>query len=286
MNYKSILKKTLWCVAAISIVLTSTKTVYCTNYTSLEEYMQEHNKQVESTGYKTNNYPGTNGSKILGTTGSGDSTTATTESENTTTTPKTVKACEHTYTDSIVKEPTCAESGMMESKCSKCGDTYKTEIPATGKHEYSSEVTKEATCSEKGVITYTCSVCGDSYTEEIPMKEHTYESSIAEDATCTTAGTKVLICTGCGDSYTEEIPASGHVETEEITKEAGLFSGGEKVVKCSTCGEILSTEAIPSRFPIYYLYTGIAFIAVIAIAAFVLLFKATKNGVIKGKKIA
>ena len=67
-------------------------------------------------------------SKVLGKSNSSSATTA-----NDSTSDVAVESCTHTYVDSIIKEATCAESGMMESKCSKCGDTYNTEIPATGK---------------------------------------------------------------------------------------------------------------------------------------------------------
>ena len=117
-------------------------------------------------------------------------------------------------------------------------------------------VTTPATCEEMGQTTYT----GASFGNE-----------------AFTVQTKVLTNIDALGHNEEILPAVTATCTE-----TGLTEGK----RCSTCGEILSTEAIPSRFPIYYLYTGIAFIAVIAIAAFVLLFKATKNGVKKGKKIA
>ena len=283
MKYLNILKRSLCCAAVIGIVLASTKTVYCTNYTSMEEYMEESNKQAEAAGYKTINTPSGTTPSLSGGTVNGSTTTKVEKNEEPV---KVVESCDHSYVDSIIKEPTCAEVGMMESKCSKCGDTYKTEIPATGKHEYSSEVTKEATCTEKGVSTFTCNVCGDTYTEEIPMIEHTYESSIAEDATCTTAGTRVFICTQCDDSYTEDIPATGHVEVEEITKEAGAFTTGQKAIKCSSCGEVLSTEVIPAKHSIWYLYVAIACTALILGVLVAFIFRKKKHGLKSWSKSA
>lgn len=279
MKYVGLIKKALWGALAAGIVLGTSIPVYCTNYTSLEEYIEESNKQAEAAGYKTNNYPGLNGSVILGTSGTGEPSSTTNQDEKKATPSQAVKTCDHSYTDSIIKEPTCAESGTMESKCSKCGDTYKTEIPATGKHDYTSEITKEATCTEKGEITYTCTVCGDSYTEEIPAKGHSYVSSVTKEATYTEVGVTTYTCTECGDFYIEEIPALGHTEVEEVTKTAGMFTSGEKVIKCSTCGEILSTEIIPSRYPISVLFIalGIVFVAIIAVSAIFVKMKKGKN---------
>lgn len=279
MKYLNILKRSLCCAAVIGIVLASTKTVYCTNYTSMEEYIEETNKQWEAIGYSNDN----GGTPVQEQSTSSETEKKAQPKEGET---KKVATCDHTYTDSIIKEPTCAEVGTMESKCSKCGDTYKTEIPATGNHEYSSEVTKEAACTEKGEITYTCKICGDSYTEEIPMIDHTYESTIAENATCTTAGTRVFICSQCDDSYTEEIPATGHVEEEEITKEAGVFTTGERVKKCSSCGEVLNTEVIPAKYSILYLYVAIGCIALILVVLVAFIFRKKKHGLKSWSKSA
>ncbi len=271
MKYVGLIKKALWGALAAGIVLGTSIPVYCTNYTSMEEYVKDHREQAEKAGYES--------TSDLSDWGITSPTNTDTSSSSTDSDKKTVKACEHTYTDSIIEEPTCAEPGMMESKCSKCGDTYKTEIPATGKHEYTSEITKEATCTEKGETTYTCTVCGDSYTEEISAKGHSYVSSVTKEATCTEAGITTFTCSECGDSYTEEIPALGHTEVEEVTKTAGMFTSGEKVIKCSTCGEILSTEIIPSRYPISVLFIAlvIVFVAIIAVSAIFVKMKKGKN---------
>ena len=258
MKYMNILKKTLWAVLAAGIVLGSSVEVYCTedwyNDTNVQEHISKVEEQLKAAGYTLNR---TMGNTNTGQSTSTDSASPKQESEI------TVKKCDHSYVDSVIKEPTCADPGMMESRCSKCGDTYKTEIPATGKHEYSSEVTKEATCTEKGETTYTCAVCGDSYTEEIPAKGHSYEASVTKNATCTESGINTFKCSDCGDSYTEEIPALGHTEVKEVTKTAGIFTNGEKVIKCSTCGEVLSTEIISSKYPLSYLFIGIACMAAV-----------------------
>ena len=281
MKFRNISKTILGCIATISILFATTESVYCTEYwfddRTFEDYIQKSNEEWAKQGYSTSTTMDENWSNSSG---SESSTTNVTEKSNGTSSSNKVKSCDHSYSDSIIKEPTCAESGMMESKCSKCGDTYKTEIPATGKHKYSSEITKEATCTEKGETTYTCTVCGDSYTEEIPAKGHSYEASVTKNATCTESGINTFKCSDCGDSYTVEIPALGHTEVEEVTKTAGMFTSGEKVIKCSTCGEILNTEIIPSRYPISVLFIalGIILVAFIAVSTiFVKMKKGKKN---------
>jgi hypothetical protein len=157
MKFWRILKLTLGVVLVAGTIQSASMTSYCTegwyNDTNVQEHISKVEEQLKAAGYTLN--------RTMDNSNSGQA--ASTDSPASKQEPNiTVKSCEHTYVDSIIKEPTCAEPGVMESKCSKCGDTYKTEIPATGEHDYVSEVTKEATCTESGETTYTCSVCGDS----------------------------------------------------------------------------------------------------------------------------
>ena len=282
MKVRNVFKRTLYGVFAVGLFSYASIPASCVEwFTDLDEYIQKSNEEWAAEGYSSDNGTGT----IYPAQTSPANEPDTTGTNEASTGSNVVKTCEHDYTDSIVKEPTCAEPGMMESKCSKCGDTYKTEIAPTGKHTYTSETTKEATCTETGENTYTCSVCGDSYTEEIPVTEHDYQRTVAEDATCTTVGTFVYICSVCNDSYTEEIPASGHTLEEIVTKNAGTFTQGEKVVKCSTCGDVISTEVIPSKYPVYYIYIGIALFVALVIAA-LMTFRSKKSGIKRDRKTA
>jgi hypothetical protein len=247
MRFWELSRKVLLGVYAVSIFTSASLQACCTeefsgrNFTSLEEYIQESNKQAEAAGYKTNNYPGINGSAILGTQGSGSPSGGASSG-------KTAKSCDHNYVESEVIDPTCADPGVRESKCSKCGKVYKTEIPATGEHSYKSEVARKATCIEEGVMVNTCEVCGCSYEEAVPLTEHDYDSLVAEDASCTQDGLRAYICTVCGDSYTEVTPASGHgARVKTVEKESGFFTEGMEVTRCSDCNEVLETVIIPSK---------------------------------------
>ena len=270
-----ILRGCLTTLLVVGMITVNTVNVRCsevTYYTDIDAFERDVEKEMEAAGYTKGDYgeisksaPSTNPS------GSSDKEKS-----------APVKTCEHHYVDEIIKDPTCAETGIMESKCSKCGATNKTEIPATGEHSYKSEVTKEATCVEEGVTTYTCEVCGDTYEEAIPLTEHDYDSVVAENATCTQPGTRAYICKICDDSYTEEIPASGHVYTEtSVVKEAGLFTTGIEETRCSDCQEVLSTAVIPSKYPKSYLYIGIAALGILLINGGVLIIGKKK----KQKKI-
>ena len=260
-----ILKGCLTALLVVGMIAVNTVNVSCTEGTffsssETDELTRILQAEAEAAGYHKANTGGAQAEQPKNT------SNATQEQKSN----APVKTCEHHYVDEIIKAPTCVETGIMESKCSKCGATNKTEIPATGEHLYESEVTKEATCVEEGVTTYTCEVCGDTYEEAIPLTEHDYDSVVAENATCTQPGTRAYICNICDDSYTEEIPASGHVYTEtSVVKESGLFTTGIEEIRCTDCMEVLSTAVIPSKYPRFYLYIGIAIIGIMVIAGIV-----------------
>ena len=66
---------------------------------------------------------------------------------------------------------------------------------ANCEHTYESQVTKAATCTELGVMTHTCSKCGDSYTSDIPLADHHYVEEIL-NPTCNAYGTITNTCSG------------------------------------------------------------------------------------------
>ena len=135
----------------------------------------------------------------------------------------------HEITETITKEATCTESGIITYTCS-CGEYEgEIEIPALN-HDYVSKVTKEATCVDDGEITYTCSRCGDEYTEVIEatgVHKHADGDTgkIVSEADCTHDGEVEYTCEMCHEKYTEVIKHSGHNLVDGV---------------CSVCGEKLN----------------------------------------------
>ena len=76
--------------------------------------------------------------------------------------------CQHNYTESITKQPTCTEPGRKTLTCSICGAVKDTtSIPKTAHTYKNKKVTKRATTSKNGTFTAVCSVCGAEQTEVI-----------------------------------------------------------------------------------------------------------------------
>ena len=88
-------------------------------------------------------------------------------------------------------------------------------------HDYTETVLREATCKQTGLRQLTCSSCGDSYTEEIPLAEHTHgywvldlDRSVKEEI-CTVCG-QVL----ASEPY-EEPPVVSEPPTVKIVNNPG-----------------------------------------------------------------
>ena len=179
---------------------------------------------------------------------------------------KTEPKCNHTYTSEVLSEPSCIEKGIRKYTCQSCGNTYTEAIALVDEHDYREEITKEPTCDETGEKTFTCKDCKKTYTELINSLGHSDEMKQTKNPTCTEQGEMTYTCTRCGLSHVENIEAKGHTEGEwKTVTPQSMFSEGLKEKNCTDCGEVLTTEVIPSTYPIYYLYVGIgAVLTVIA----------------------
>lgn len=105
---------------------------------------------------------------------------------------------EHTWSEKVLKYPTCSSTGKVEKTCTGCGAKSEEDIPSDGNnhtfsfkwshdenshwhsstcghdvsfgkddHDFEDEVLKKGNCQEDGQIKHTCSTCGFSYTETI-----------------------------------------------------------------------------------------------------------------------
>ena len=149
-----------------------------------------------------------------------------------------------------VSNPTCTQTGLETSVCTRCGETIERIIPATGHTEEVIPGTP-ATCTETGLSDgVRCSVCGAVLVaqEEISAKGHTYgETVVIEEASCLSDGKQESVCVDCGETVTEKIPALGHDRVYEPAIEATCETSGRTGrVVCGRCGmEIEGGETIP-----------------------------------------
>ncbi len=162
------------------------------------------------------------------------------------------EALEHNYGElQIVKEATCTEKGLQQSKCIRCEDLYEIEIEELG-HDFGEwEVYVEATCIQAGEFIRTCSRCDEEEFDYTDIDSDNHVNVATETKTqpkCTTTGVQTLTCHDC-DIVLEEmtVDALGHdftvqiQEDEYVAAEANCTSGKTYYYQCSRCEE-KSTE--------------------------------------------
>ncbi len=157
----------------------------------------------------------------------------------------TLSKLDHTYTETITKQPTCKEAGVKTFTCS-CGDSY-TEPIAKLSHTPKT-VTIPATCTATGAEYTICEVCGETLSDvtTLPKLDHTYTETITKQPTCKEAGVKTFTCSGCGASYTEPVARLAHTPGElQTVKEPTETETGKTEKRCTVCGETLEEKELP-----------------------------------------
>lgn len=198
-----------------------------------------------------------------------DTVTEKTEDQTQTATSATAEHT-HSYTPTIVKDPTCTEVGQMRYRCS-CGDFYMEPI-ATLEHKAGDWVTiREATTTASGLKQQRCTRCGSVLKEEVipmltPAKTndktsdsskdknkdknkkdkdnhvHSYIAAVTTEPTCTKDGVMTYTCT-CDSTYTASIPATGHPSRQTIVTEATCTEPGTIICSCAECKTIISQDS-------------------------------------------
>lgn len=145
----------------------------------------------------------------------------------------------HEYSEQIVSEASCSESGRCTYTCA-CGDVREETIPSTGVHVWDNgTVSAEATCIADGIRTYTCTTCCSIREEPIPSPGgHTWsDAATVKEATCAEEGSSVQTCTVCGETKEEPIPlTSEHVWNDgEITLAPNCMEKGIYTYTCTLC---------------------------------------------------
>lgn len=157
------------------------------------------------------------------------------------------------YDETIIKEPTCTESGEKTLSCS-CGQTTTETVPALG-HDYRSEITKPATETEDGVRTFTCTRCGDTYTEIIPKTGSESKPSDTSSDTSDNTSSETSDDTSSGVSTSDDTSSdSGDTSSDN----SGSSSGGDS---SPSGGDNPSTGIAVSLIPLAAILSGVIIIS-------------------------
>lgn len=169
-------------------------------------------------------------------------------------------------------EETCTEDGYGDWKCSRCDETKRDVIPATG-HDMVKTDAVAATCTADGTNEYyTCNNCGVVFKDAEGMTETTVEAEVipaighdmvkveAVDATCIAEGNnEYYVCNNCGKAFKDEAgetettvedeviaidPENKNHDWDEgtVVVEPTHFEVGSMSYTCKLCGETKTEE--------------------------------------------
>lgn len=142
----------------------------------------------------------------------------------------------HSYKDSVIKNPTCIEQGILGYKCRYCDEKYEEPI-AVIEHEYSESKHQEPTCIKEGIKEYTCKMCKDIKTETISVVAHEYIETKEKESTCTTEGVLTRECKNCDTVVKENIPTNDEHTFKTISfKSSSFWKNGYNHYSCEECG--------------------------------------------------
>lgn len=156
-----------------------------------------------------------------------------------------IPALGHDFTGewTVTKPSTCTESGVKARKCSRCRETEKETIPATG-HTEAEDAAVAATCTTAGKTAgIHCLVCNTiiKAQEEIPATGHSFGKwEKAKAPTCMGRGSVKRVCDICRYIEIKDIAANGHVWNTDYTvdKQPTCTETGSKSIHCRNCEEV------------------------------------------------
>ena len=146
--------------------------------------------------------------------------------------------------DTVIKYPSCTETGEMITTCLVCGESWGT-ILSKKDHVHSQTITVDATCTKDGAIYGECE-CGDRILVSVIQKtgHHMVEDkSKSVEVKCLVDGHKYYYCDnpGCKETSEETIKAKmSHGDAnlfDNIIEQPTCTTRGKKETTCRACGE-------------------------------------------------
>lgn len=162
-----------------------------------------------------------------------------------------IPALGHDFTGewTVTKPAACTESGVKARKCSRCKETEKETIPATG-HTEAEDAAVAATCTTAGKTAgIHCLVCNTiiKAQEEIPATGHSFGKwEKVKAPTCMGRGSVKRVCDICRYIEIKDIAANGHVWNTDYTvdKQPTCTETGSKSIHCRNCEEVKDSKVI------------------------------------------
>lgn len=154
--------------------------------------------------------------------------------------------------ETVLKAPTCTETGIRGQKCTRCGLSFNTTPISKLPHDtYTAVNVEKSDICEVTYYTWThCYNCDTffGYTTRRDVEHTPGDYVTVKEPTCLEAGEIARYCTDCGlrTATVTGDPALGHDEKKVVVEQAYCVGEGRANYVCTRCEKTVRTKTIPA----------------------------------------
>ena len=158
-------------------------------------------------------------------------------------------SCTHKWTEKVIKEANCTQTGLVKKTCELCGDFEYEKTPF--KHGEGKEVVKEATCTKPETVGLYCEKCGEliGKVQEVGKAlGHDLGKGTEKKADCAGPDRVEYTCKRCGETVVEAIEggeAAKEHDWEAKIVPATCKTKGYEARVCKACGKVEKDKELP-----------------------------------------
>ena len=158
-------------------------------------------------------------------------------------------SCTHKWTEKVIKEANCTQTGLVKKTCELCGDFEYEKTPF--KHGEGKEVVKDATCTKPETVGLYCEKCGEliGKVQEVGKAlGHDLGKGTKKKADCAGPDRYEYTCKRCGETVVEAIEggeAAKEHDWEAKIVPATCKTKGYEARVCKACGKVEKDKELP-----------------------------------------
>ena len=158
-------------------------------------------------------------------------------------------SCAHKWTEKVIKEANCTQTGLVKKTCELCGDFEYEKTPF--KHGEGKEVVKDATCTKPETVGLYCEKCGEliGKVQEVGKAlGHDLGKGTEKKADCAGPDRVEYTCKRCGETVAEAIEggeAAKEHDWEAKIVPATCKTKGYEARVCKACGKVEKDKELP-----------------------------------------
>ena len=158
-------------------------------------------------------------------------------------------SCMHKWTEKVIKDANCTQTGLVKKTCELCGDFEYEKTPF--KHGEGKEVVKDATCTKPETVGLYCEKCGEliGKVQEVGKAlGHDLGKGTEKKADCAGPDRVEYTCKRCGETVVEAIEggeAAKEHDWEAKIVPATCKTKGYEARVCKACGKVEKDKELP-----------------------------------------